>query len=200
MFISKKIIHLFLLIICIENSLTYPIEVGGFKSAVIWIWDEGLRHPIPSGIISSITATIILDILRQSSKAREVENNKNISETKLIDAETEMIQQQKKLESRPDWQEAQIKLMAAEAFEKMDQTLMQQRKAKDNLDLEERKLRLRERKVQVINSETGCLDYLQKKVNEIKRSLQDESLSEEQQRDLYTKLIRLKGLNSSIAT
>ena len=183
MFISKKIIHLFLLIICIENSLTYPIEVGGFKSAVIWIWDEGLRHPIPSGIISSITATIILDILRQSSKAREVENNKNISETKLIDAETEMIQQQKKLESRPDWQEAQIKLMAAEAFEKMDQTLMQQRKAKDNLDLEERKLRLRERKVQVINSETGCLDYLQKKVNEIKRSLQDESLSEEQQRD-----------------
>lgn len=206
---NKKFIRLFLLIICVKSSLIYPSRISelstAVRSAVSFIWDELLHHPIPSGIITSVASTIILDTVYKKSKTREVEKNKMKSEAELAKVETEKIRQQIELQSRPDWQDAQIKMMAAAAYETTDPTLVKQRIEEKSLELREKRLQLEKLKVQVASQKTSFLDFLKEKMIKIEGRLKkDESLSEEQQRDLYTKLIRFggiyKGVNSPIAT
>jgi hypothetical protein len=193
MFMSKKIIHLFLLFICIENTLTYSFDSSDVKSTIDWVWNVVLNHPIPAGIASGVGAHVVLDMLQNGSEDREITNKLKVQKTEKTAAETEKLRQQVALQNRPDWQEAQINLMAAEAFQKSDPALVEQRKRITDLQIQEATL-------ETVTKKMALLDDLKKKKMSIAAILQNGSLSEEEKAEKYGELAMLGKLYNTISS
>ncbi|MGB8367485.1 MAG: hypothetical protein WCD44_03960 [Candidatus Babeliales bacterium] len=190
---SKKIIHLFLLFICIENTLTYSFDSSDVKSTIDWVWNVVLNHPIPAGIASGVGAHVVLDMLQNGSEDREITNKLKVQKTEKTAAETEKLRQQVALQNRPDWQEAQINLMAAEAFQKSDPALVEQRKRITDLQIQEATL-------ETVTKKMALLDDLKKKKMSIAAILQNGSLSEEEKAEKYGELAMLGKLYNTISS
>lgn len=202
--VSKRIIRFFLLIFCIGNSPIYPLDFGDLKNGGYflgkWTWNAVNQH-----LLATMIGGMFLFYAQNDQEKGELE--KELIKSKIVsqDLENKGKHQQNELQSRSDWQEAQIKMMAAAAYEATDPTLVKQRIEEKNLELREKKLKLRVLNVQVASQVTSFLEHLKEKMIKIEGLLKkDESLSEEKKRHLYSELIRFggiyKGVNSPIAS
>ncbi len=204
MLVLKKVIHLFVLLVFIESTMVYSIDMDGIRAtgrtAIIWIWDEALRHPIPAGILSGVGVHIILDLIRNKVRDREIDNNLKIQECKKLAAETENILNQIALESNSDWQQAQIKLMAAEAFQQSDPEVLKQKKREKELEFEVKQLQIDSAQLEIAKEKISFLDKLKERVSATRKLLQDELLSEEEQAEKYAELVSLRGMFNRISS
>ena len=197
---SKKIIYFFVLIVCVENSLicefnwinlrNYRVDFVGTRAKahdlLKWTW-KNLNTPLPATVISGLVLTYFKKD-QEKEKLEKEEIQSLINSRKL---HNEAKRKEIELQSRPDWQDAEIKLMAAEAFEKTDQKLVQQRVAEKYLKLRERELILRKQRIEIVNQEMSYLGKLKERMIQVEESLKNESLPEEQRTWLYNELISL---------
>jgi len=187
---AKKFIYFVLLTLCIENSLIYAIGWRDVKTGVSdfakCTW-KALNNPLASAVI----ANIIVMYCKKDPEKEELEKKdmKSFIESRKLDNEAK--RKKIELQSRSDWQDAEIKLTAAVAFEKTDQNLVQQRIEEKALELRERVLKLRKQKMEIVKQEMSYLGMLKEKMTQVQESLKDESLSESQKIWLLNELISL---------